>query len=73
MRQLILPPLDLTGDRAPAFRRALGMESKKDRISKRYQIDKPLADVLEQNVDPRGQSDVVNQGLNLVAILNGWL
>lgn len=73
MRQLVLPPLDLNGNQAPAFRRALGLESKKDRITKRYQIDKPLVDILEQNVDPRAQSDIVNQGINLVAIMNGWI
>lgn len=73
MRKLELPALDLDGDRCPAFRRALGLESKGDRVSKRFQIDKPLMDALEAHADPRGQSDIVNQGLNLVAIMNGWI
>ncbi|WP_214084166.1 hypothetical protein [Methanoculleus sp.] len=73
MRRLELPPLDLDGDRCPASRRSLGLESKQDRVSKRFQIDKPLVDVLEAHVNPRGQSDIINQGLNLVAIMNGWL
>lgn len=73
MRKLELPALDLDGDRCPAFRRALGLESKADRVSKRFQIDQPLMTVLEAHADPRGQSDIINQGLNLVAIMNGWL
>ena len=65
--------LDLDGARCPAFRRALGLESKVDRVSKRFQIDKPLLDALEAHSDPWGQSDIVNQGLNLIAILNNWI
>lgn len=73
MRKLELPTLDLDGDRCPAFRRALGLESKGDRVPKQYQIDKPLLDALEAHADPRGQSDIVNQGLNLIAIMNNWI
>ncbi len=73
MRKLELPPLDLDGNRCPAFRRALGLESKSDRVQKRFQIDKPLADVLDAHADPRCHSDFVNQGLNLIAIMNNWI
>ncbi|MDD4103282.1 MAG: hypothetical protein PHU80_11725 [Kiritimatiellae bacterium] len=42
-------------------------------MPKQYQIDKPLLDALEAHVNPMGRSDIVNQGLNLVAIMNGWI
>jgi hypothetical protein len=73
-RKLELPALDL-GDarRCPAFRRALGLEGKGDRVQKQFQIDGPLWAVLEKNVSPGGRSDIVNQGINLIAVMNGWL
>ena len=73
MRKLELPPLDLDGDRCPAFRRALGLESKSDRVGMRFQIDKPLADILVAHADQGHRSDFVNQGLNLLAIMNKWI
>ena len=73
MRKLELPALDLDGDRCPAFRRALGLESKEDRVPKQYQIDRPLLEVLEAHADSGARSDIVNQGLNLIAIMNNWI
>lgn len=73
MRKLELPALDLDGGRGPAFRRALGLESKEDRVPKQYQIDRPLLEVLEAHADSGARSDIVNQGLNLIAIMNNWI
>ena len=73
MRKLELPALDLDGARCPAFRRALGLESKGDRVPKEYQIDRPLLEVLEAHAGPGARSDIVNQGLNLIAIMNNWI
>lgn len=74
MQKLELPALDLRdARRCPAFRRALGLEPKADRVQKQFQIDGPLWAVLEKNVSPGARSDVVNQGLNLIAIMNGWI
>jgi hypothetical protein len=73
MRKLELPPLDLDGSRCPAFRRALGLESKSDRVDMRFQIDKPLADILVAHADQGHRSDFVNQGLNLLALMNNWI
>jgi len=73
MGLLTFDPIDLTSANAVAFRRAMLMESKADREPKKYYIDRPLLDLMDRNVDPRERSDVVNMGINLVAIMNGWI
>lgn len=59
--------------RAPAFRTALGLESKGSREYKQFKIDKRMREILDQNVGTYQQSDVINQGINLIAIMNGWI
>lgn len=65
--------IDLTDPkRCPAFRSALGIVPK-NRKQKLVRLDPEMERILSENVAPGQQSDIVNQGVNLIAIMHGWI
>lgn len=65
--------LDLSNpDQCPAFRAALGL-GKKNRKVKSFMIDPEMEAILQEHAGPNQQSDLINMGINLVALMNGWI
>ncbi len=70
---LIYFSLDLSDpEQCPAFRTALALNKKK-RESKTFWIDPEMNQVLKDHADRGQQSDIINMGINLVALMNGWI
>lgn len=70
---LVYFSLDLTDPKqCPAFRTALAL-NKKERESKTFRIDPEMDQILKDHADRGQQSDLINMGINLVALMNGWI